>query len=247
MCWIRARASRSSRLAYLWLGAGHQGSQYLVRTAAGTSAAFRRDGFAGPGDTVEVFRVRHVGGLRAAEFLLRSNVRWLSVPDSVTAGSVETAITVRYAAGSLVAPGVYMGSVTAWNPSDTLAGPLFTLVNTVVVPHDLAAHPLVDEAQGDRPRESAALLPAGAGGGRDVAGHRHPGRFRWDNARPRGCTNPAASRSGMLTKRPSACGIPARRSSSFAARTSCPGCTSWTCLRPRSPWPQRRCAPSSLP
>lgn len=133
--------------AYLWLSAGHQGSQYLVRTAAGTSAAFRRDGFAGPGDTLEVFRVRHVAGLRAAEFLLRSNVRWLSVPDSVTAGSVETAITVRYAAGSLVAPGVYMGSVSAWNPSDTLAGPLFTLVNTVVVPHDLAAHPLVDEAR----------------------------------------------------------------------------------------------------
>jgi hypothetical protein len=118
-----------------------------VRTASGTSAAFRRNGFAGPDDTLEVFHVRHVGGLRAADFVLRSNVRWLAVPDTVPAGSVETAITVRYATAGLGAPGVYMGSVTAWNPTDTLAGPLFTLVNTVVVPYDLAERPLVDEAR----------------------------------------------------------------------------------------------------
>ena len=133
--------------AYRWLAAGHQGSQYLVRAASGTSAAFRRDGLAGPGDTIEVFHVRHVGGLRAAQFLLRSNARWLSAPEAVTAAPLETAIVVRYAAGSLLAPGLYLGSVTAWNPTDTVAGPLFTLVNTVVVPFDLAAHPLADEAR----------------------------------------------------------------------------------------------------
>src|SRR5439155_2309629 len=31
-----------------------------------------------------------------------------------------------------------------WNPSDTLAGPLFVLVNTISVPFDLAARPLYD-------------------------------------------------------------------------------------------------------
>ena len=133
--------------AYRWLGAGHQASQYLVRSTSGTSAAFRRDGLAGPGDTIEVFRVRHVGGLRAAQFLLRSNARWLSVPAAVTAAPLETAIAVRYAAASVSAPGLYMGSVTAWNPNDTLAGPLFTLVNTVAVPFDLAGQPLADEAR----------------------------------------------------------------------------------------------------
>jgi subtilisin family serine protease len=133
--------------AYRWLEAGHQGSQYLVRTAGGTSAAFRRDGLAGPGDTVEVFRVRHIGGLRAAQFLLRSNARWLSVPETVTAAPFETAIPVRYAAPAILAPGLYLGSVTAWNPSDTLAGPLFTLVNTVIVPFDLTVQRLTDEAR----------------------------------------------------------------------------------------------------
>ena len=134
-------------MAYRWLAAGHQGSEYLVRSTSGTSAAFRRDGLAGPGDTLEVFHVRHVGGLRAARFLLRSSARWLSVPDAVSAAALETVIGVRYTAASLVAPGVYMGTVTAWNPSDTLAGPLFMLVNTVVVPYDLTAQPLTDEAR----------------------------------------------------------------------------------------------------
>jgi len=35
--------------------------------------------------------------------------------------------------------------VTAWNPSDALAGPLFRLVNVVAVPYELADKPLSDE------------------------------------------------------------------------------------------------------
>jgi len=45
----------------------------------------------------------------------------------------------------LAAPGVYVGTVTAWNPSDALAGPLFRLVNVVAVPYELADKPLSDE------------------------------------------------------------------------------------------------------
>ncbi|OLC07789.1 MAG: hypothetical protein AUH42_02915 [Gemmatimonadetes bacterium 13_1_40CM_70_11] len=132
--------------AYRWLAAGHQGSQYLVRTSDGGSAAFRRDGL-GPADTVEVFRVRHLAGLRAAQFALRSSVPWLSVPATVVAAPFETTIPVRYAPARFVAPGAYVGAVTAWNPSDTLAGPLFALVTTVVVAYDLAAAPLADLAR----------------------------------------------------------------------------------------------------
>ncbi|MGH7547855.1 MAG: S8 family serine peptidase [Gemmatimonadales bacterium] len=131
--------------AYRWLLSGHQGSQYVARTAGGGSAAFRRDGLAGPSDTLQVFRVRHVGGLRAAQFLLRSSVPWLSVPGLLPAGARESEIAVVYSRAAFSAPGVYIGSVIAWNPSDTLAGPLFTLPNTVVVPYDLASKPLYDE------------------------------------------------------------------------------------------------------
>ncbi len=131
--------------AYRWLVAGHQGSTYVVRTPAGGSAALRASGFAGPADTLQPFLVRHAAGLRAATFLLKSGAPWLSAPTSVPAGARETEIPVRYTAGALTAPGAYVGVVRAWNPSDTLAGPLFTLANTVIVPFDVSAKPLFDE------------------------------------------------------------------------------------------------------
>jgi hypothetical protein len=132
--------------AYRWLLAGHQGSGYVVRaTTGGGSAAFRREGLAGPADTVEMFRARHVTGLRVAQFSLKSDAPWLTAPAMLSAGSRETEIPLTYDPAALAAPGVYVGTVTAWNPSDALAGPLFRLVNVVAVPYELADKPLSDE------------------------------------------------------------------------------------------------------
>src|SRR5256886_4099263 len=66
--------------AYRWLLGGHQGSAYVVRVPAGVSAAFHRDGLGDPGDTLQAFQIRHVGGLRAAQFLLKTSVPWLPPP-----------------------------------------------------------------------------------------------------------------------------------------------------------------------
>jgi len=131
--------------AYRWLAAGHQGSIYAVRARSGWSAALRRDGLAGGGDTIETFTVRHAAGLRAARFVLRSDAPWLVTPDTVVAAPGATEIAVAYRSNLLRAPGQYVGTVTARNPGDTLAGPLFSLVNTVIVPHDLLGRPLADE------------------------------------------------------------------------------------------------------
>src|SRR5216110_1011259 len=85
--------------AYRWLLAGHQGSAYVVRaTSGGGSAAFRRDGLAGPGDTVETFRARHVTGLRVAQFSLKSDAPWLTAPALVAAAARETEIPLIYSA-----------------------------------------------------------------------------------------------------------------------------------------------------
>ena len=116
-----------------------------MRAANGVSAAFRRNGFASEQDTVETFTVRHLAGLRAAQFTLRSDVPWLSTDDTVDAAPRATQIPVTYRRSALTSPGVYVGTVTALNPHDPLAGPLFTLVNTVIVPVDLAAKVLFDE------------------------------------------------------------------------------------------------------
>jgi tripeptidyl-peptidase II len=133
--------------AYRWLVAGHQGSRYVVRTAAGEPAALWRDGFAGTADTTQQFVVHHVDGLRAAQFLLTSDAAWLAVPSVVTVQPRETPIPVLYHPGMLKAPGVYVGVVEARNPTDTTAGPLFTLVSTVVVPVDLGTRPFLDSSR----------------------------------------------------------------------------------------------------
>jgi len=152
--------------AYRWLLSGHQGSEYVVRTSAGGSGAFRRDGLAGPGDTVQLFHVRHVAGLRAAQFLLRTSVPWLAAPALVPAGARETEIPVTYTRSGLGAPGVHVGAVTAWNPSDTLAGPLFALPSTIIVPYELASKPLYDERRAIGPaRVQRYFLRASQPGG----------------------------------------------------------------------------------
>ena len=122
--------------AYQWLKAGHQGSVYVVH------GAYHRDGLGG--DSGATFSVRHEAGLRAAQFVLRADVPWLAVPERVDAEPRVTNITVGYARAALAAPGLYVGTVTARNPTDMLAGPLFTLVNTVIVPYDLSVKPLYD-------------------------------------------------------------------------------------------------------
>lgn len=133
--------------AYRWLLAGHQGSQYIVQGPSGRSAVLRPGGYTGPGDTVDLFRVRHATGLRAAHFQLRSDAAWLVAPAEVVAAPAASEIVLSHRADALAAKGVYVGTVSAYNPSDTGAGPLFRLVSTVIVPYDLANRALVDESR----------------------------------------------------------------------------------------------------
>jgi tripeptidyl-peptidase II len=137
----------SLEAAYQWLEGGHQGSSYLVQATNGATAAFRRNGFTGT-DSTETFSVRHLAGLRAAEFALRTDAPWLVVDDSVDAAPRTTQIPVTYQRSALAAPGIYVGTVTAFNPHDPIAGPLFRLVNTIIVPTDLATKELFDERRG---------------------------------------------------------------------------------------------------
>jgi len=130
--------------AYRWLAAGHQGSRYIVRAQDGAPAALRRNGFTGPGDTLQTFTVSHADGLRAAQFLLTSDAPWLTVPPVVTSQPRATMIPLHYRAGLMTTPGLYVATVTARSPTDSLAGALFTITSTVVVPQDLGTRALVD-------------------------------------------------------------------------------------------------------
>src|SRR2546427_375894 len=88
----------------------------------------------------------HASGLAACLIsALVQEGRRPSAAEIVPAGARTTEIRLTYRRSSLGAPGVYVGTVTAWNPHDTLAGPLFKLINTVIVPIDLESKVFVDE------------------------------------------------------------------------------------------------------
>ena len=123
--------------AYRWLAARGAGPAIETSVAGGgTTGAWV---VARPGDgrsgTV-AFELTRVAA-PAERYTLRSDATWLSAPGSVTLSAGRSRIELRYAADGLAAPGAYTGVVSGW-PADTLAGPAFRLVTTVVVPAAVA-------------------------------------------------------------------------------------------------------------
>jgi hypothetical protein len=60
-------------------------------------------------------------------------------------GATDT-VTLRYAAAGLKTPGLHTGVVSGWT-ADTMLGPAFRLVNTVIVPHPLASAEVLADAR----------------------------------------------------------------------------------------------------
>ena len=81
-----------------------------------------------------------MGGQAAARLTLTSDADWLHTPGGITLSGEPESVTVTYDASKLAAPGLYVGTVWARAASDTLAGAVFRLTNTIVVPYRLR-HP----------------------------------------------------------------------------------------------------------
>jgi tripeptidyl-peptidase II len=122
--------------AWHWLESGRAAADVEVRIAAREreTAAFRAAGLASADDTVQRFELIRPARATPMTFTLRSTAPWLIGPRTVTAGGGATTVALRYRRGLLREPGVYTGTVSGWT-ADTLAGPAFRLVNTIVVPH----------------------------------------------------------------------------------------------------------------
>jgi hypothetical protein len=69
---------------------------------------------------------------------LRSDSPWLTAPPRVTLKGANTSLDVRYNLAALKPPGAYVGVVTGWG-EDSLAGPAFRLVSTIMVPARIKA------------------------------------------------------------------------------------------------------------
>ncbi|HXG44235.1 MAG TPA: S8 family serine peptidase, partial [Gemmatimonadales bacterium] len=139
--------------AWRWLEGRHSIPEVgAVALSGGTSAAFR---VVEPGtapDTTFRFRLTSAGGPAGQRFALRSNAAWLRAPETVTLDGGTGEVTLAFDRILLARPGVYTGVVTGWTP-DTLAGPAFRLVSTVVVPE-----------QGDPVVARLGRIPAGGTG-----------------------------------------------------------------------------------
>ncbi|MEE8251835.1 MAG: S8 family serine peptidase [Gemmatimonadales bacterium] len=126
--------------AYQWLQAAHQVGLYDIRSlpdggnTSQASGAYRRNGFQGDADTIQRFVVTSVGGQPAAMLLLQSDVPWLRTPPSIDFSGTPVTVELTYDVNLVTQPGLYVGTVWARSASDTLAGALFGLTNTVIVP-----------------------------------------------------------------------------------------------------------------
>jgi hypothetical protein len=120
--------------AYRWLSEGKQPPAIEV-TVAGrrTTGGWVSVGSGDAKTGVQRFEVRRGPDTPRATYTLRSDAPWLSAPAAVTLSSDVTTVELRYTAAGLAAPGAYTGVVSAW-PNDSMEGPAFRLVTTLVVP-----------------------------------------------------------------------------------------------------------------
>ncbi|MEP6474712.1 MAG: S8 family serine peptidase [Gemmatimonadota bacterium] len=170
--------------AWAWLMAGHQPPEIKVAADGnGYTAALRWGGLASSSDTLQRFTLSAPALTDGKSFTLRSDATWLSAPAQVLVGARPVSLTLGYRAASLKNPGVYIGTVTGWG-ADSLAGPVFRLVNSVVVPTpaDLfPAAPSLIAAGGqarvifraDSARPFALLIRDPAGGGQPITAYLH--------------------------------------------------------------------------
>jgi hypothetical protein len=127
--------------AYRWLIGGRPVPEIMVRaidSRGGVDAAFQQLGAGVPPQTVQKFELLRPAGASPAAYTLRSDSPWLTAPARVTLSGARSVVEVRYDLASLKPPAAYTGTVTGWG-TDSMAGPAFRLVNTIVAPVLLAA------------------------------------------------------------------------------------------------------------
>ncbi len=140
--------------AYTWLGAARPVADIQVRAmGAGNATGAVIRGRRGAVDAVQAFELIRPPGAAPSAFTLRSDASWLTAPPRLALRGPRTSVELRVARRGLPTSGAAVGTVTAWT-ADTLAGPAFRLVTTVV-----SSAPVASGTQQLRDR---VALPAGA-------------------------------------------------------------------------------------
>lgn len=139
--------------AWRWLASAPEVAEVGVRAVGpGDASAAMLRGTGALADTVQTFELLRPAGAEAATYTLRSDAPWLTAPAAATLKGPRTTLQLKVGRKSVAAPGVAVGTVSGWG-TDTLAGPAFRLVVTVVSAAPVAA--------GTQALRQQVALPAG--------------------------------------------------------------------------------------
>lgn len=129
--------------AYQWLRGNRNVPDIAVRAVggAGVNAAFWELSVGSLPSPAQKFELLRPATAPNATYTLKSDSPWLSAPPRVALTGARTAVEIRYNFSSLKQPGAYTGTVTGWG-ADSLAGPAFRLVSTVIAPAPVVAGPV---------------------------------------------------------------------------------------------------------
>jgi tripeptidyl-peptidase-2 len=125
--------------AYQWLQGKRELPEISVRATLGngSGAAPYRERRPSDSTWVQRFELTRTGSDGTSIFSLRSDAPWAKAPARVTITGGKATVDVRYDLSTLKAPGAYVSTITGWG-SDSLAGPVFRLVSTVVAPEPVS-------------------------------------------------------------------------------------------------------------
>jgi hypothetical protein len=127
--------------AYQWLRGERALPDVTVRAPTGDgssgAAAYRERR---PSDSVWVqrFELTRAGSNASSTYQLRSDAPWAKAPARVAITGGKATVEVRYDLTGLKTPGAYVSTITGWG-SDSLSGPMFRLVSTVVAPETVSS------------------------------------------------------------------------------------------------------------
>jgi subtilisin family serine protease len=125
--------------AYTWLQGKRSIPELTVRALGerGWATAALHERRPGESSWVQRFELLRPGPAPSATYTLRSDVPWAFAPPKVTLSGPKTTVDIRYDLSGLKTPGSYFATITA-RGADSLAGPVFRLVSTVIAPEPVS-------------------------------------------------------------------------------------------------------------